>query len=356
MKSFKIIFWLGMAILPFLAGCPQKRTVTTKVNTDGSLLRTIGNFDQRKFEGIDSVRRKLPVPVDTSWTLESIDDSTAVLWKKYENVEALNTDYAEDQSALSQCHRQVAFSKQFRWFFTFYKYSETYTGILTDIPLNHYLLEEEITALKSPDSDTYFAAKNLTKAARSALSDNMDERLGFWLNDQMFAIAFDDILHIADSLQLITTPANNYQQVKDSVKHFLDNNDKNMVSFDLENDTDFGELAGIIGKYISMDSSANMLLQSTVKQMDLTSKYEDMIFFGLADDYHHHLIMPGQLMETNAEQVGGDTLKWDITFIKYIDSDYVIYAESRITNVWAYFVSALIVITALYLLFVPRRT
>jgi hypothetical protein len=87
---------------------------------------------------------------------------------------------------------------------------------------------------------------------------------------------------------------------------------------------------------------------------DLEEKYEKQILFGIAEDYHHMVIMPGLLIDTNAEEVGGDTLKWDLTFVKYLDSDYVMFAESRVTNVWAYVVSVLIVMLAAIIPFLGK--
>lgn len=355
MKTCKILFWLGLGILPFLAGCPQKRTVVTTVNSNGSIERSIGKIDPRKFEGIDSVIHKMPIPVDSGWKLETINDSTAVLRGHYHSADELNAAYKNDKSALQQCKRHVLLDKEFRWFFTIFKYSEIFSGILTDIPLNHYLLEEEIKALKSNNSEAFLEAKHLVKKARTSLSDNIDERLGFWLSDQLYFMAFDDIMRVADSLQLLAGLEYNYGEVKDSVNHRLDIEHKNLVLFDEGDEMKSDELVRYIGSYLDLDSMNIDLLRKAVSEMDLETKYEDKIFFGATDDYHNYLIMPGQLIDTNAEEVRGDTLKWDLTFLKFIDDDFTVYAESKVTNIWAYVVSGIIVIVAIFLLFGARR-
>jgi hypothetical protein len=340
--------------LPFLAGCPQKKSVITSINKDGSCVRKIGFFDPRKFEGIDSVIHHLPVPVDQSWNLEVINDSTALLVKRFESVKAMNASYAADESTLSASHRKAELVKEFKWFYTAFKYSETYGGVLTDIPLSEYLQPVEIEALKSDDPEKYLEKFISDRKSRKSLSDNIEERMGFWLHDHIYVMAFDDIIHIADSMQLLDVQLVNVAEVKDTVRQQIEDSKKQIISLDFDDSMDFVELAGMIGVNLQLDTSAIEKLKHHVAYADLEEKFEKRILFGISEDYHHMVIMPGLLIDTNAEVVGGDTLKWDLAFIKYLDSDFVMYAESRITNVWAYIVSVLIVLLAAIIPFLGK--
>ena len=93
MKKYRVLFVLGICLLPFLSGCPEEKTVTTRINRDGSAVRTIGEFDPRSFKGVDSVKHKIPVPVDSSWKMVNITDSTGILVKEFNDVQQLNDLY-----------------------------------------------------------------------------------------------------------------------------------------------------------------------------------------------------------------------------------------------------------------------
>lgn len=354
MKTYNLLFVFIIFALPFLAGCPEKKSVITTINKDGSCERKIGYFDPRKFEGIDSVMHHLPVPVDQSWSLEVINDSTALLVKKFESVEAMNAMYDSDASTLSASRRKAELKKEFKWFYTAFKYSETYGGVLTEIPLKNYLQENEIEAFKSNDSEKYLEKFIPDHKARVSLSDNIEERAGFWLHDHIYAMAFDEIIDLADSLQLLDIQRVNLPQIKDTVRQQIEASDKQIISFDFDDSMDFVELAGIIGTNLQLDSIAINGLKHHVAYADFEEIYEKRILFGVTEDYHHMMIMPGVLIDTNAEEVGGDTLKWDLAFVKYLDSDFVMYAESRVTNAWAYIVSVLIVMLAVIIPFLGK--
>ena len=354
MKTYNLLFVSIIFALPFLAGCPEKKSIITTINNNGSCVRKIGYFDPRKFEGIDSVIHHLPVPVDQSWSLEVINDSTALLVKKFESVEVLNAMYAVDESTLSTSHRKAELKKEFKWFYTAFQYSETYGGVLTEIPLDKYLQQLEIDAFKSNDSEKYLEKFISDHKSRKSLSDNIEERAGFWLHDHIYTMAFDDIIRLADSLQLLDIKRVNLRQIKDTVRQQIEAADKQIISFDFDDSMDFAELAGMIGTNLQLDSMAIDDLKHHVTYGNFEDKYEERILFGITEDYDHMVIMPGVLIGTNAEVVGGDTLKWDLTFVKYLDSDFVMYAESRVTNAWAYIVSVLIVLLAVVILFLGK--
>jgi hypothetical protein len=346
MKTFKILFILSICILPFLAGCPSRKAVITRVNRDGSCVRAIGDFDPRNFKGIDSLVSDLPVPVDGSWSLDTINDSTALIYKRFESVEALNIMYAHDKSVLSKCKRKVELKKEFKWFYTAFKYYETYSGVLREIPLDNYLLTTEINAWKSRGTEKYLTGEGLETRSVKALDENIEERLGYWLHDNIYSLAFDDIIDLADSMVLIDKETLDINELKDTIKYQIDQESKWIDIFDDKGQLGIEDFAGLIAGFMKMDSLSTVALKQEVSNANLEEKYEEEILFGFTEEYDHLVIMPGLLIDTNADEIHGDTLNWDMNPAKYIDSDYTVYAESRVTNLWAYIVSAVIVILA----------
>jgi len=57
----------------------------------------------------------------------------------------------------------------------------------------------------------------------------------------------------------------------------------------------------------------------------------------------YHLILPGKVFLTNSDWNYSDTLIWEINAIRlYASEDYILTAESRKTNIWAFVLTFLV--------------
>jgi len=354
MKLSRFLFLIGIALLPLLSGCPDTKSVTTTINKDGSCIRTIGDFDSEDFKGIDSVKHDIPIPVDEGWELVNINDSTALLRREFGSMTELNELYSSDESELKMYKRNVKLEKKFRWFHTVFQYSESYDGLLTEIPITNYMSEDEAEVFKSNSPQDHPLLENLDKKSQNSLSDNIEERFGYWLHDNIYSLAFDDIVEIIDSLGLINAKSINVIELKDSVKYLIDQGDKQLMTFDDDQmpPVDVAELIGIV---MDLDSSSIGILKEKVYNSKLDEKYENEILGGFGEEYDNNIIMPGVLTDTNAEILKSDTLTWLVGPIKFIDSDYVMYAESKVTNRWAYILSGFILTIAIIIPFLKKK-
>lgn len=354
MKNYKIFMILVVSALPFLAGCPESKTITTKINRDGSCVRTIGDFDPRDFKGIDSVIHDLPIPVDHSWNLKLINDSTAVLAKEFDNVSEINASFLSDESELKMYKREVELTKKFRWFHTVLHFRETYEGILTEIPLTRYMSEAEAETFKMEDSEENPIFNSLESRSKESLIDNIEERFEYWLMDNIFSIAFDDIMEIADSLMLFNNRTVNASVIKDSVKQRFDELEKSMIFSNSNDEMEMADIAKMIGEEIRLDSIELPKLVRQVERAKLEDRYDDEIFGGFMENYENKIMLPGLVTDTNAEILAGDTLIWDVDPIKFCDSDFVMFAESKVTNRWAYLLSGFIILIAVMIPFLGK--
>ena len=354
MKKYRFLFLIGIALLPLLAGCPDTKSVTTMINRDGSCIRTIGDFDPEDFNGIDSVKHDIPIPVDRSWELVNINDTTAVLKREFESVIELNALYTSDESELKMYKRKVELDKKFRWFHTVFQYRETYDGLLTEIPITNYMSKEEAEVFKSDDSKDHTLLANLDKRAQDLLTDNIEERFGLWLNDNIYSMAFDDILGISDSLGLIDIAEKEAKELKDTIKYIIDKEDKYLMTFD-DNQMDLVDVASLVGIEIGLDSTSISILTKAVTLSRLDEQYENWLLADIANGHNNQVVLPGQLVDTNAELVEGDTLVWHMNSIKFINADYTMFAESRVTNNWAYILSGFILTIALIIPFLRKK-
>ena len=195
----------------------------------------------------------------------------------------------------------------------------------------------------------------MNEKARQSLSDNIEERFGLWLNHSIYSIAIRDMIKIGDSVGLFKEEELQEAGLIDSINnHLLTNMD--MEFFNIMDDQDnMDDLAEIIGKIIALDSVDIEKLQIATNRAYLEDKYQNDFFSELGEEYSNYLILPGKLIDTNAEEIHGDTIKWQFDFVKCIDSDYTMYAESRTTNNWAYLVSGFILAVAFIIPFLKSR-
>lgn len=345
---------LSIGLLPLLFGCPENRNVTTKINRDGSCERSIGDYDPEDIKEIDSIKNDIPIPIDDSWEVVNINDTTAVFRKHFETVADLNESYSDDHSALRMHSRNVVLIKKFRWFHTLFQYKETYEASITEIPISNYLSEQEAEVFKSDNSEDHPLMKNLNKKAQNSLSDNIEERFQFWLHDNFYSMAFDNIVKAADSLDLIDLKQMDVSEAEDTIKQIIDKAENLFMTFE-EDQLDHLQIAKLFGNEMNFDSVSTSILIRAVDALELDEKFENKIMGGFGDEYDNHIIMPGLLIDTNAEVLNSDTLSWHVGPVQFIDSDYVMYAESKITNHWAYLVSGFILAIAIIIPFLRRK-
>jgi hypothetical protein len=74
------------------------------------------------------------------------------------------------------------------------------------------------------------------------------------------------------------------------------------------------------------------------------------------NEIRYKLRMPGKILKTNALVAGGDSLEWKISSNRMITGDYVIEAQSRKTNTWAFILTAFIICAAIgSFVYKPRK-
>ncbi len=117
----------------------------------------------------------------------------------------------------------------------------------------------------------------------------------------------------------------------------------------------------LLGKYDDLKQSGLTLLkQSLEKRYDavmdsiFTSLEEEArITHDLADDeFEFRVIMPGEILDTNADTTRGDTMIWQVSLKNYLNGDYTLAAKSRVIYPWRYRTLIVLLVVTVILLFV----
>ena len=62
----------------------------------------------------------------------------------------------------------------------------------------------------------------------------------------------------------------------------------------------------------------------------------------------YELVIPGEVINTNASIIKSDTLVWKVNEMRLLFDDYTLTAEYRVINSWAIIIVALLLIVAIW--------
>lgn len=329
-----------------LFACNEKKyTITTKINRDGSCERTmVMTGDSSSYE--DEIFK---IKIDTSWEqhisweLDTVDNEykcTVEATKKYESVDQMSQEFAVSCDTIKgRKATHITFHKKFRWFYTYFNYKEIYPKTFKSdyYPITNYLTDEEIRAYLWKETDSlYFEGMDTIQVKLE--EERLDSLVGEFYTDNIFESTKRALLQILESDYALKLQ-------NDSVSYFL----KRTYFEDLFADSSesFDRVFDSIFHPLSIEElhDSNEELFAEVDLMDDT---------GNGGKYSNRLILPGKLINTNANEVDSVMVSW-LVGDKNDYIDYPMWAKSRVVNYWAWIVSGGVLLLAFILLLIPSR-
>jgi len=357
-KSLKLII---CSLLLMIISCNEPETIVTNyIHRDGSFTRVIEMRSiENKFELSD-----LQVPFDSTWSimdtveLLSIEpddkdqedtirvkraddkDQEDTIWvkraqKKFIGIDEINAIYGQDSGANKGIHRSVAFEKKFKWFNTEFKFSEN-IGKQLDFgyPITDFLNEQELMffyspkelqddQLNGPDSLKYRSLEELVnlKTDRWLIHSIFPE----WTNQ--FAVLLED------------------RGADDMIDDLRANENKFISLMEEKYSEEFDSLWGqgiILEEFIGKANAEKYMTEADSAINIALNK-----FFITFSDYTVSIVMPGKLTSTNGYMDSSKVLLWPVKSDYFLTQPYEMWAESKVTNVWAWVVSGLFILFVL---------
>lgn len=347
-------------ILGLLYSCKDNSAnMVTTVFPDCSVMREFNQYADSAFLAGDTAKSNpfwfdldsgwqvscYPANTDTvyNWPMSVSEigtcDSTFVRVKAvrhWSKVDSLNDFPFFGKSQWSTISPKVEFEKRFRWFFTYYYFSERYPRIelFSKIPLNKYITNEE-AEMYLKGGLNHFAGMNGLEIMEKM--QPIDQRLDQWLNHNLFAQFYMAISVHLDDLEGFTIDSAQYLQNMDSV-FAMPERDKI-----LEKDG----MAVLLDRYYK--TTAFTRLYENVKGLDeklMNGEYTDFLNY-YKPKLEYHLVMPGKVITTNCERFPADTLHWTVTAYRFTLGDLKLTAQSRKANLWAFVISGIVIVLAL---------
>ena len=373
--SIKII--AAMTLVLIMASCKNKDDrMLTVINADGTCSREYTfhstqqwlsippeeDYDsivdktwERSWSvlGADSVRYPVPLTEAQLDSMQAQDLSKPLgnmlmvhVKKDYKSVEEMSAQiYRVERSHLAKVEGIKASSqleKHFKWFYTDYTFTETFANedsTLFPIPLSQFL---------SADTASFWftGQPNLTRSLSGAemkeMLDGIEKKVSQWSNANWFAEICKVISDHYDKVKNPPVSKERFISICDSLvmlPYVLDPKDSESVEegvFDLLHD----------------------VFQSDVYTEFLRSyegglgQYGGLLSFG----NNYDLVMPGRVLDAGMGEYDGEVIHYRLGGERMIPGDYTITATSRVTNVWAFIVTILVVLLAIGSFFYRRKS
>ena len=307
---------------------------TNKVNTDGSIVRTM------MFEDDSAIiyRGNLPIPMDSSWqkSIQKVEKDKFRLTasRRFQNVDEMNDALRGAFGKTLQF--TFGFHRSFQWFFTSYRFTETDLKYIQydSIPLTDFLSSAEIEAFEHHEVEKIpYATKGDSLAILSA-----EERAKEWESrnafEPVFAAFLDGVKELHDPG---LTPVDIASQ-KDTLYK------SSRASLELGN----VDTLQLIFARILKNPLVHKVWNLKAKSFHDIGEKRNLNF--ISGSLVSNVIMPGLITGSNAQSIEGNKATWR----DYKDYarilGYTMWVESRQVNWWAVILTGLLVVALATLL------
>lgn len=245
----------------------------------------------------------------------------------------------------AQLHSTAKFEKHFRWFYTEYTFQETIScvGDTFKLSATDYADKEVVSYWFTGQPDL---VHGMSGAEASAKLSEMEPKITHWLNDNLFKTCFDYIVNHYDSITNPPVSRERFIELRDSLaKKILNGND----------DITMAQPAEAMRDFFHSDAYAIFFDEDKPCGKEMNNELANrmnILWFSVP----YTLSMPGTVTDAGTGIIKGNVIHYPLTGERLIPADYVISATSRVTNIWAYILTSLIVLLALASFFIHRRS
>lgn len=336
-KSIKLVTTL---ILLFIASCDEPETVVTNyVHPDGSITRRIVMRNLKNNFG----KTVLQVPFDSTWAVKDsieINSKGDTLWVKraeklFKSIDEINLAYKTDSGPNKEISRKTGFKKSFKWFNTEFRFSEKIDRKFSfGYPVKDFLNNEELLYFYSPDNLKNDKENGPDSLKFRALADSVKKKTDIWTSENLVSGWINEFSKLSDG-------KDGSQKVIQSIKL----HEKELIADLNTNDEKLDSLWSngiILKRYISENEYKNFRTEAD----SAINVIVNVIFFDFKE-YSIRIAMPGKLIGSNGFIDSSHVLLWPVKSDYFMTEPYEMWAESKMPNTWAWFVSGLFLLFVL---------
>ncbi|MBT3243518.1 MAG: hypothetical protein HN352_10225 [Bacteroidetes bacterium] len=329
---FKILAVILLAMM--LQGCLDIY-FTTEVHQNGSITKTI------VFEGDSSeiISQHFPFLNDETWDrqwLDGDDDKKKLVLSKDFKSARKAAKELNPADSIPQIRIQPVLKKKFRWFFSYLEYKDILlaTNPFQKIDWRDYLSKEEILLIPMDEDDreNHPLYKDLEFNSTEDRFENYLYDSGYEEFWQLFILSVNNTDGSTFNQELL-------QQVRLPIFEELKNSDNDISTSE--------DLLHAFKLFLDPETIDRVFKQNLETFEYFTTKM-DYFNEAMDDNYRFVIRMPGLLVNTNSNEIEGNSLSWEIDYFEAFFEDYEMIAESRIVNIWAFIVTGLAIAFLLF--------
>lgn len=236
--------------------------------------------------------------------------------------------------------------KHFKWFYTDYAFSETFTFDRPDvfpIPISRFLSADTVSfwLTGKPDLTQHYHSG----AELKQMLDGIEGKLSQWFNANWFTEICNYIVRNYDKIE-------NPPLDKEQFINLFDSLAMKPIVLNIPEGETSTERFKILDDY-SHSNAYSKFLQSNPSGPDLPKGYELLMSFNTMYD----LMMPGRVTDSGIGEYDGQVIHYRITGDRFISDDHTLTfaATSRVTNIWAFIVTFFIIVIAIGSFFYRKK-
>lgn len=351
MKTNHSIATLLLLLSLGMTSCSTYYRMTSRIDTNGSMHREVYARGDSAFIAGNKTHNPFLFQLDTDWQIVNLDSTLKFnFWGEEEklnvkacrNIPLINGEYfsisngKEQMSSLAIPTEQL--KKRFKWFYTYYIYTATYKELPDKgpVPLDKYLNKEEQIIWFRGDNAAFSGMNGIEQNDKL---DKLEAKFGEWYNRNQYEVIWEVIRQFT-SQKGDTVYVNRLNELKETVYT------NHLSGKDSCGDAGIDDVCALFDK-VGQTNYYLELYKAHAKAMDNMCEQKIKI----AEVFYHaiqfELTMPGTLLSSNASLSTNNIMVWKIDGLRLLTGNYVLTAESRVINYWAFGLTLLIILATL---------
>ena len=376
MKKSSKLFVMIAFMAALLSSCQGDIEMLTIVNEDGSCMReivvaadrsllTTGKYDNEDprvariedgwelywgYKG-DSSRFPIPMSVEKYDSISrevgpsrAVKDTICVYARKeYASVEDMCSGspmfFVDEQAGA-----EGSLDKEFRWFYTDYVFTEKFSSVADyfKVPVTDFMSEEEALYWFSGTPDLY-AGKPTWRYYE--LLEDLKEKADRWVFANMY---YKLLSGIADRYDMVVDPPVS----KDEFIAQLGDVVKQIASYDTYK-MEYSTARSIVSSHFGSDAYSPFIYDEWKKE-GLFEELDNYFGYLFLFYYDESIVMPGRVIDDGGGIYKDGVVTFKVDAGRFLLKDYEIKVVSRVVNVWAFIVTAVLA-SALCVAVIYRR-
>ena len=347
MKTNSFYGFLIVAAM-LLASCQQSQVkMHTIIHADGTCSREVSYNNVMTKEKRDSLWNgktgpSLPLPEnlnidgfsETKTEIGKGDTVTTTYSCHFASVEEMSN---KNPVLLNNARlkSKAKLEKRFRWFYTEYTFTEVFecVGDTFKLDVSQYADKDIVSFWFTGEPNLL---KGLNGAEASQKINEVEPFVSDWLNDNFYKVCFDYVVDHYDSIPNPPVSKERFCELHDSLANYLLKDEVFIIG---------GEPADKFKNFFHSDAYAMFFNEDTAYGKELNKElFNRLNIFEFSIPYT--LSMPGRVTDAGRGIQVGDIISYPLTGERLIPQDYTITATSRVTHIWAYIVTLLVVLLA----------